>query len=83
MSKRKVETTKRLLIINYIMISIIVLFTCFMTYKTNDMSAIGILIPSAFTEVGTVTSFYIWKAKCENMKKYKIDINNLEESVDI
>ena len=54
-----------------------------MTYKTNDMSAIGILIPSAFTEVGTVTSFYIWKAKCENMKKYKIDIDNLDESGNI
>lgn len=78
---KKIETTKKLLIVNYIMIIFIVLFTGIMTFKTDDLSALGILIPSAFAEVGTVTSFYINKAKCENLKKYGLKIDDLEGGI--
>ena len=39
-----------------------------------DTSAISVIVPSAYGELAVHTGFIIWKAKCENARKYK-DIN--------
>jgi hypothetical protein len=44
----------------------------------SDLSVIGYIVTSAFTELGIHTGFMIWKAKFENGRKYK-DVNALME----
>ena len=39
-----------------------------------DTSAIYVIVPSAYGELAVHTGFVIWKAKAENVRKYK-DVN--------
>ena len=55
------------------------IFACAVVWKTNDTSALTVLLPLLFAELATATGFYYWKAKNENriklLKKYKLDID--------
>lgn len=49
-----------------LMVWIVVLFSMFMSYRTNDTSMLSYLIPAAFGALATGTGFYFYKAKAEN-----------------
>lgn len=49
-----------------IMVWIIVVFSMFMSYRTNDTAVLSYLIPAAFGALATGTGFYFYKAKAEN-----------------
>lgn len=36
----------------------------------TDMSIASVGVPAAFAELGIHTAFVVWKAKCENFRKY-------------
>ena len=46
-------------------------FTCFMVWKTGDLSPLAYLIPAVFAELATATGFYYSKAKAENRIKLR------------
>lgn len=46
-------------------------FTCFMVWKTGDLSPLAYLIPAVFGELATATGFYYSKAKAENRIKLR------------
>lgn len=69
--KRSKEFSKQLLYVIFTVTGILIIFTMFMVYRTNDTTALSYLIPSIFVEVATATSFYYWKAKAENQIKLK------------
>lgn len=45
----------------------------------TDLSPISTIVPSAFAELGIHSGFMIWKAKCENARKYK-DVNVTQDT---
>lgn len=47
----------------------------------TDLSVLGVIITSCFTEVSVHSGFYIWKAKYENGRKYK-DVNIVDNMTD-
>lgn len=49
-----------------LMVWIIVIFSMFMSYRTNDTHVLSYLIPAAFGALATGTGFYFYKAKAEN-----------------
>lgn len=53
-----------------------VIYCCVLTALSGrlgiaDLSIVSAGIPSIFVELGLHTSFIVWKAKCENMQKFK------------
>ena len=46
--------------------------------NVTELAIITYGLPVIWTELGLHTGFIIWKAKCENCRKYK-DVNKLEE----
>lgn len=67
--KKKMEFSKKILIIaSTINISVIV-FACVMMWRTNDLTPLCYLIPAVAAEVATGTGFYYNKAKLENQIK--------------
>ena len=79
--------TDRLYIYNVIFVTAVVVisFTAvFMSGWLNlDTSAVSVIVPSAYAELSVHTGFVIWKAKCENQRKYK-DVNGggIEDGMD-
>ena len=67
--------TDRLYLYNVFFVTAVVIisFTAvFMSGKLNlDTSAISVIVPSAYAELAVHTGFVIWKAKAENMHKFK------------
>ncbi len=49
--------------------------------QVTDMSALSMIPPAAFAELGIHTGFVIWKAKAENCRKYK-DENKIEQEME-
>lgn len=68
------EFSKKIIIFTSIFTIFVTVFSLVLMWKTNDTSGLAYLIPSAFAELATATSFYYWKARAENkiklMRKY-------------
>ena len=77
--KRKRGFTDKMYLYNVIFVTAVVIisFTAvFLSGKLEiDTSAISVIVPSAYAELGVHTGFVIWKAKAENARKYK-DVND-------
>lgn len=72
----KMEFSKKIFIGITVGVIFITLFTCCMTWRTNDLSMLAYLIPAMFTEFATATGFYYWKAKNENVIKIGKNCDN-------
>lgn len=68
--KRKIETSKKLLIIAVAMVVITAIVTVVAVFKLQDTSPLGYLITGVFGLASTAYGFYYWKAKNENISKY-------------
>lgn len=77
MHKKKLEFSKKILIIAGVINVIVIAFTLLMIWRTNDTTPLSYLLPSVAAEVATGTGFYYSKAKVENriklMKFYEVD----------
>lgn len=72
--KKHKEFSKVIFVGVTIGVVLVVIFSCFMIWRTNDLSPLMYLIPSVFVELATATAFYYNKAKAEN--KIKLMKNN-------
>jgi TRAP-type uncharacterized transport system fused permease subunit len=83
--KRKTEFSKKLLYVIFTVTGIIIAFTLYMVWVTQDLSPLTYLIPAVFAEVATATGFYYWKARKENeiklQKIYGEDLVREEDEV--
>lgn len=71
--KKKVETSKKLLVFAIVFVCIVTAFTFLSVLYVKDISPLEYLIPSAFGLLATAYGFYFWKAKAENLHKYGKD----------
>lgn len=69
--KKKMEFSKKILIVVSIFNIIVVLFSIYMIWKTENLEPLAYLIPSTFAELATATGAYYSKAKVENRIKLK------------
>lgn len=74
MKKQPMEFSKKIFTGVTIGVVLVVIFSCVMIWRTNDLSPLMYLIPSVFVELATATGFYYNKAKAEN--KIKLMKNN-------
>lgn len=72
--KKHKEFSKVIFVGVTIGVVLVVIFSCVMIWRTNDLSPLMYLIPSVFVEFATATAFYYNKAKAEN--KIKLMKNN-------
>lgn len=82
-NNKKMEFSKKILIVAAIINIIVIAFTFLMIWVTKDVSPLIYLIPSVATEVATGTGFYYWKARLENSiklrKEYGLSREEIEE----
>ncbi len=67
----KVETSKKLLLFAIIFCTAITAAAVVAIFYLRDATALAYLIPAAFGLLSTAYGFYFWKAKNENLQKYK------------
>ncbi len=67
------EVTKRLLSFTMLLITCVIVCTIIETFLFKDLSPLNTLIDKSFEFAMVVAGFYIWKAKNENLQKYKHD----------
>lgn len=67
----KTEFSKKILYVAAVVNIAVILFSCFMIYKTENLEPLIYLIPSTAAEVATGTAFYYNKAKAENKIKIR------------
>ena len=67
-TKKKTETSKKLLIISDILTGIVAAIIAVFVFK--DTTPLMYLIPAAFGLSATSHGFYYWKAKAENLQKF-------------
>lgn len=67
--RRTMEFSKKIFIAVSAINLFVVLFTCYMVFKTFDLSPLAYLIPAVAAEMATGTGFYYSKAKAENKIK--------------
>lgn len=80
--KSKTEFSKKLLYVNYTLVTLVIIATFILMWRSNDLSPLGYIITGLFAEVTAATSFYYWKAKNENMIKIKSSADNNEPTED-
>lgn len=77
------EFSKKILIVAAIINVVVIIFTCVMVWRTNDLTPLAYLIPSVAAEVATGTAFYYWKARTENkiklIKEFDIPMDIVKE----
>ena len=70
--------TDKLYIYNVIFVTAVVIISFIAVFMSGwlgiDTSAVPVIVSSAYGELAVHTGFVIWKAKCENQRKYK-DVN--------
>lgn len=71
--KKKIETSKLILIFCDALTMMVSCATIFLALKTNDATPLEYLIPAVFGLSGACHGFYYWKAKAENLHKYGLD----------
>ena len=67
--KKKIEYSKRIVAIVLSFCIVVTIFAMVLMWVTKDTSPLAYLIPSVFAETGIVISFYLEKAKKENINK--------------
>jgi hypothetical protein len=77
--RKKPEFSKLIMLTAGAFNIIVIVFSCIMVWRTEDLTPLAYLIPSTAAEVATGTAFYYNKAKAENrlklMKIYGIEVN--------
>lgn len=73
MPMKKRETSKLLLVVLLSLISLLFLITSIYTFLSQDSVPLVTFIEGAFKLATIAIGFYYWKAKCENLHKYKQD----------
>lgn len=68
--KKKMEMSKKLLIVSDIITSATVILTFAAVFILKDISPLAYLIPAVFGLSSVAHGFYFWKAKAENLRKY-------------
>jgi len=69
--KRKIETSKFLLLISDTMAVVTITFSLLAVFALQDATPLAYLIPAVFGLAATSHGFYYWKAKAENLNKWK------------
>lgn len=76
-SHRKMEFSKKIMIVAMTINIFVILFSCVMIWRTLDTTPLMYIIPAVAAEVATGTGFYYNKAKAENklklMHNYKVE----------
>ena len=62
--KKKRSISKFLIFIITLMTIVITAFTIYATWLTRDITALTVIIPCIFAEMGVVSGFYMFKSKC-------------------
>lgn len=88
MNKKKIETSKKLLWVSYIIAIALTLIVVICTFLNIECSNIASIIPYSYTEVGAVNVFYLTMNKRLNAPKVVMGLyndlpDNLKEQVDI
>lgn len=68
--RKKVETSKLLLIVSDVMAAVVLVSTIVAVFITGDTTPLGVLIPAVFALASASHGFYYWKAKAENLNKW-------------
>lgn len=74
---KKIEFSKVILILSIAINLAVILFSCVMIARTNDLSPLMYLIPATAADVATGLGFYYNKAKAENKIKLMKE-NNIQ-----
>lgn len=69
-NKRKIETSKILLIVSDVMAAAVLVGTVVAVFVLQDATPLAYLIPAVFGLAATSHGFYYWKAKAENLNKW-------------
>ena len=64
------EFSKKLLYFSWCITLILTTVTILFSLKGLPLDALIVITPLSWTETGTATAFYYWKAKNENRTKY-------------
>lgn len=77
---KKMEFSKKILIVAGILNVFVIGFSCWMMWKIENLEPLAYLLPSVGAEVSVGTGFYYAKAKVENkiklMKEYGVQPND-------
>lgn len=76
-TKKKMETSKKLLVFTVIMVTIMVIVGITATFVLGDATPMETLIVSVFGLASTSFGFYYWKAKNENVARFG---NNVDDN---
>lgn len=68
--KKKIETSKILLIVSDVMAAAVLIGTVVAVFVLQDATPLAYLIPAVFGLAATSHGFYYWKAKAENLNKW-------------
>ena len=74
--KEKLVFSKKLLILDYITLFLLIGAFAYFTMTGNDMASWGVVICAWVAQLGISSGFYYWKAKSENMRKMPIQMLN-------
>ena len=69
-NKRKIETSKILLIVSDVMAAAVLIGTVVAVFVLQDATPLAYLIPAVFGLAATSHGFYYWKARAENLNKW-------------
>lgn len=70
--KKRMEMSKILLIVSDMMVLVTLIFSFMAIFKMMDVSPLTYLIPGVFGLASVAHGFYFWKAKAENINKFKM-----------
>ena len=68
--KKKIETSKILLLVSDVMATAVLIGTVVAVFVLQDATPLAYLIPAVFGLAATSHGFYYWKAKAENLNKW-------------
>ena len=80
--KKKMETSKILLIVSDVMAVSVLIGTLVAVFTLRDAGPLEYLIVGAFGLASASHGFYYWKAKAENMKKLGWHEDKVEEDIE-
>lgn len=69
----KKQTTKKLLLITMLLVLVVTVCTLIEAIILQDATPLVTLVEKSFEFAMVVAGFYLWKAKNENLHKYKMD----------
>lgn len=81
-NKRRMEFSKKILLVAGAINIGVIVFACVMIWRTGNLEPLAYLIPAVAAEVATGTGYYYWKAKAENTIKLKKKYGIEEEGDD-